>query len=201
MQLGKVELQQGGLKGLKVSYLEKVTRDGFAYYDEHPGVKIKTPLPAEMKLKFQNLKDSFLQACTLDPNLVEQAAVTITGIESDENEYFRILGQVASIYGDTLEVTHPLIYKNSGFKRFDKVMKEITAIYDMVSKYKNRQLHQTTAQMLLEFSKEERFSGYFAEVDIEKLSGPEQKAKAKEILEKSGCIVLDTTEDIEEPVS
>jgi hypothetical protein len=197
MQLNKVELVNGGIKGLKIAYLEKVRRGSYDYKDEMKGHHIHTPVPAELKNMFYKLKKHLMVICSIDKEILDEGSVIVTGISSNEKDFFEILGYVNGSFGE-ITLSHEAITVDSGYPAFKKVMDIVSEIFDGVVQYKAAKMLDSNKQMLLSFSEDAKAAKMLENVDIESLSVKEQAAKAKEILESLGGIIM-MPEDMEEP--
>lgn len=198
MRLKNVKVHQNGNKGMTVTYLKTEVRDGIPYEDEFRR-RIMTPVPNEIRYVLQKLGKhlgilSYLNMGTETNDSITAEQVNVVEVISDESNYYQLVGNVCGKYGRN-ELKSVMISTEDGlYKDTAKVLVLIRELYEKSVLFVRKEMTQTTKQMLMNFSTDEKLAKNFEGVNIEEMSEAEQKEMAKKILAKTGAIVLDPEE-------
>jgi hypothetical protein len=190
MEIRKVELKNGGLKGLVVCYSKERERDGISYVDDYKSVRVKTPVGKGIKDKFRELVPYFSDL--LKVGKIQK--MEVLSVSSSEKDGFGFKVRVSVDY-TTFDVEPQMV--DESYPKFWEVMAIVEAINEMTYAHLAGKEKVDARQYMLDLQgSDQKIAKEFADVDFEKMPIGDVKAKMIEALEKTGCIVVDVVDQV-----
>lgn len=196
VKLGKVALNQGGFKGLTVTYSKTEIVENVPFLVEAPGIKYKRPVHEVLRNKFAQLRPHMKKICQL---ACTEDDIDIIAVTSNE-ESFIISAKVSTLDDKIFSVNTPYLEEDD-YSKGREVLDIITGIYDETMKYlstKNAKLE--SKQYLMEFTEkmdEDKLEkiGMTKDMDFEKMAAGPMREMMIKALEMSGAAVMDYGSD------
>lgn len=189
MNISRVKLTQGGLKGMVITYSKEEIREGAAYINYHD-VEHQAPVPLKIRKLFQKGQQFFCDICKLDKSMKDPGALRITVIDGSEGR-MRLTAKVMSIDQIEYEAKSPWMESGSIYSKYNEMCLWLEECYRMAQEYVEKPIVESAAQYLLDFQATEKGKKFLGEdFDAEALTPAEQNAKYIEALEAQGMIVL-----------
>ena len=191
MKISKVKLVDRGIKGIEVSFMKQEDRGKMVFNDEYV-VKYKAPVNTELRESFTKLHLHLREICGVSKEL----DVDVRGLNYN-GEAFLISGVVTTVLNEKVYgINTPLINADDDYVKYDSATSLMDKIYEEVRKYVSERKMMNPKQFVMEFAENK---GKLDDYDFENMSDSEALSKAREILEKSGAIVI-TQDDTVGPI-
>lgn len=187
MKIGKVELRQGGVKGLKVQYIDQKKVGTFDFLNDY-NVKFSMPVVGALKKKME-AGFGFAKDILRLKNTIDTKDIHILAVEGDGDKV-RMKVRVNSFDGTFYEVETPWIegesfYENSKllFVWFDEVVK-------LATEYVERGESLNARQFVMDFKAANPKDKSLQDIDFDTVEDSELLVKMQHCLEKNGRVVL-----------
>lgn len=208
MKFSKVKLQGGGLHGLEGHYTLFEEKDNFQFENEFVR-KRKAPVPTELKNAFKKLRHHLAAICGLAIYVEDE--IEITGVSSDADNQFLIMGKVRALETLFYAINTPLVKSEHGYSHFDEVIEIVKDIYKLSRTYFKEKLMADHKQIAMDlFDKdpdavnkvvnkdlpEGEEGRTLTAADIEAMADGELQPILIAALERKGCIVMKQEEHV-----
>lgn len=198
MQISKLKLQKNGLKGLEVTYLKVIKKDGVPFKVPHK-VKYPYPVVGALSKAIRSLEKEFGIIIGLKPFVEGEEEnfdnVAVQAVECSE-ENFSIEASVEVIPGSFTTFSTPVLNSESGHHRFKDCMEKIDQILSLVTDYVEGDQKLDAHEIVLSFHKNDD------DFDMDAFNVLNKKEKHEMMiaeLEGAGMVVLrDETHDEKE---
>lgn len=195
MQISKIKLLKNGLKGLKVTYLKVIKKDGVPFKVPHD-VKYPYPVTGALSKAIRSMEKEFGIIIGLKPSdETEYNQVEIQGVECSE-ENFCIEASVEVIPGCFTTFKTPVLNADSGHHRFKDCMEKVDQILRLVTDYVEGEQKLDVEQIVMSFHKNDD------DFDMDAFNVLDPKEKHDMMiaeLEAAGMVVLrDEEHELEE---
>ncbi len=183
MKILDVKLRLNGLKGLIITY-DRADNDFAATHTS----KFKKPVQGEVKMHFGDLAPHFVKIL----GLLDGTEVHVTGASKSVDGDIVLSGSVRSAGVDKhYQVVTPVVKSEDGYDGYSELETIVTNLYETAQEYATSKKQLNNKQLLLDFATQ---TGKLAFEDIESMDEEAQLKKAREILEKNGCLVFESEE-------
>jgi hypothetical protein len=184
MKISKIKLIKGGLKGMKVTYLKPVKKDGMNWMVPHD---VKYPYPVVGKIGgiIQDLREHFGEIVGLNGS-DGFGHVSIVGVERGEDNYC-LEASVETMPGCEATWKTPVINELSMYHKENEVQELLDQVWNMVEEYAIGGIKMDAAQVVMEFHKKDDDFDMDA---FNVLSEGEKQIMMIAELEKAGMIIL-----------
>ncbi len=138
MKISKIKLNDGGLKGLTVTFLRYESKDGASWLTEYPGVKYKYPVQGVLAKAIQEMKKYVSELCSLTTSDElgndNYSNVTVTGVSATDDG-FVITASIDTVCDKKYTVNTPFICSKDGYSRFHEASSVIDKIFSLTDEY------------------------------------------------------------------
>lgn len=193
LKIGSLKLVNGGMKGMVVSYLDPVMKNGNLFMDKCV-VEKSAPVTFELMDKISQLGNYLLDICGYTTNELEReqllSLLEITKLSAGSDN-FQISGKLKVLGGNqVVSLTSPLIKESMEYEGYEEVMKLVDSIYADTKEYIGGKM-MSAEELAVRFYKDKEG---FDEDEFNKLPKDEQIRIGTGVLEKLGCIVINESE-------
>jgi hypothetical protein len=194
-ELESVKLVDGGMGGVVISYTERDSRrDGMPEFKNfYKGVKFTAPCPANMVVKFEELKGHLLDICGYplegtDRDLLD-LNVELTGVMYVPTKGFVLSGKLNVLDGKVIALNTPLLQDEGDYPGYTGIVSGINELYYETKEYLSGRNRMSTVAMIEMVAAKKNIEGYDKE-EFGKMTYNEQMKLALTWLENAGCAVL-----------
>jgi hypothetical protein len=187
MKIAKVKLMNHGTNGLAVEYDQEMDSGGMKFRNSLSG-KYRMPVTPEIRMVLIKMEEH----CKRMLRVEDQTLLSVVGVLGDV-EKVSLMAQVMSYDSLDYNVTTAWMNEGTEYKDFAGLSRLVGELHELVALHVQGSTAMNSKQVLLDFKEygDEKVKKEFVDLNLDSMSEEELLVKAKSILEKQGCIVME----------
>ncbi len=189
MKITRIKMMDKGLKGLEIWYEKGEDRGGVTFQNEYH-VKVRVPVSSEIRGAFYALEKDFAKLLGLAAKGLNYS--TVLDLSFRQGIGLVLAGRVnVGTWGEYKAKTM-FIGQDNEYPDFEKLEELCSDLVEIVSKWMVDSANLNAKQMLLDFREfgKENLKMSLEEYDFDSMTLEDATAKAMELLEKQGAVVM-----------
>lgn len=184
-----IKLKSNGMKGMDVVYNQQHEKDGKVWNATDTSER-KVPVGEELEKVIKAFRYYLMDIYGYNMDDVNVADCLVTAVDFDGG--IMICGELKVMNGiKVVKLKTPSVSDDHEYEKMDELRKLVGQLKVEVEKYMEGKSVMSDSQLVMSFYKGK---GKFDEVEFAGMSDEDKKAKATEILEKMGSIVIHNSE-------